>query len=90
MPLSQSLRVFGWIESQNFVIDYLFDDGKHDRLPAFAAELVDRKADVPLVRGTPAALAAKGATTCVPIVMVYVADPVGSGLVSRLRRSEGS
>jgi putative ABC transport system substrate-binding protein len=90
LPLSQPLRGLGWVEGRNFVFESRFDEGKRDRLPALAAELVDRNVDVLFIRGTPAARAAKGATVSVPIVMVYVADPVRSGLVSSLARPGGN
>jgi putative ABC transport system substrate-binding protein len=89
-PLSQALRALGWIEGRNFVFESRFDESKRDRLPALAAELVGRNVDVLFTRGTPAAQAARGATTSVPIVMVYVADPVRSGLVSTLARPGGN
>jgi putative ABC transport system substrate-binding protein len=90
LPLPQALRALGWVEGQNCVIEYLHDDGKRDRLPALAAELVGRNVDVLFTRGTPAAQAAKGATASVPTVMVFVADPVRSGLVSSLARPGGN
>ena len=89
-PLSQPLRAFGWVEGRNLVFESRFDEGKRDRLPALATELVDRNVDVLFTQGTPAARAAKGATASVPIVMVYVADPVRSGLVSSLARPGGN
>src|SRR5262245_52940365 len=90
LPLSQPLRALGWVEGRNLVFESRFDEGKRDRLPALAAELVDRNVDVLFAQGTPAARAAKGATASVPIVMVYVADPVRSGLINSLARPGGN
>jgi ABC transporter substrate binding protein len=87
-PLTQPLRALGWVEGQNLVFESRFEEGKRDRLPA--PELVDRNVDVLFTRGTPAARAAKGATTSIPVVMVFVADPVRSGLVSSLARPGGN
>ena len=85
-PLAAPLRALGWVEGQNFVFESRYDEGKRDRLSALAAELVDRKVRIIFARGTPAVQAAKGATTTIPIVMVFVADPVRSGLVMSLAR----
>ena len=82
-------REVGWIEGQNFVIDYRFADG-HDRLPALAAELVRLKPDVVLALATPATAAAKNATRTIPIVMIGVGDAVSSGFVASLARPGGN
>ena len=82
----QGLRERGYVEGQNFVIDYRSADGHDDRFPALAAELVRLKVDVIVTRGTPAALAAKNATASIPIVITGVGDPVGQGLVASLAR----
>ena len=78
----QGLREFGYVEGQSIAIEYRY--GKADQLPPLAAELVRLKLDVIVTGGTPAALAAKQATQTIPIVMLWVADPVGSGLVASL------
>jgi len=86
----EELRKRGWAEGQNIALEYRFDEGKRERIPTLAAELVDLKVSVIVAIGTPAALAAKGATATIPIVMVNVADPVRSGLVASLPRPGGN
>ena len=86
----QGLRDLGWIEGQNIAVEVRAADGKYDRLPELAAELVRLKVDVIFASSTPAALAAKHATTTIPIVIGRVADPVGSGLVTTLARPGGN
>jgi putative ABC transport system substrate-binding protein len=85
-PLAQPLAALGWVEGQNLVFERRYDEGKRDRLPALAADLVERNVSLILALGTPAARAAKGATATIPIVIIFVADPVGSGLVTSLAR----
>ncbi|MBI4241214.1 MAG: ABC transporter substrate-binding protein [Candidatus Rokubacteria bacterium] len=86
----QGLRQLGYVERQNIAMEYRWAEGKFDRLPALAAELVQLGVDVILASTTPAARAAKEATKTIPIVMVGVADPVGSGLVAGLARPGGN
>ncbi len=87
----QGLRELGWIEGQNLVIDYRFAEGRLDRLPDLAAELVRLKVDIIVAAvGTPAAAAAKNATKTIPIVMMAVGDPVGTGLIASLARPGGN
>src|SRR5712691_7146508 len=86
----EGMRALGYVEGQNLVLEYRGAVGHYERLPALAAELVQLKADVIVTQGTPAALAAKDATTTIPIVMVGVGDPVGSGLVASLARPGGN
>jgi putative ABC transport system substrate-binding protein len=86
----QELSKLGWIEGKNIAIEYRFAENKNDRLPEFAADLVRQKIDLIVVSGGPAAFAAKGATTTIPIVMVNLSDPVGQGLVASLARPEGN
>src|SRR6185503_9153585 len=87
----QELSKLGWIEGKNITIEYRFAENKGTvRLPEFAAELVRLKVDLILVADTPAALAAKRATTSIPIVMVSVGDPVSAGLVANLARPGGN
>ena len=86
----QALRDLGYIEGKTIVIEYRFAEGSFDRLPALAAELVQLKVDVIVAVVTQASLAAKVATSSIPIVMVAVSDPVGSGLVTSLRRPGGN
>ncbi len=87
--LFQRLHESGWIVGQNLAVERRYAEGKLDRLPAFAAELVQLKVSVLLALGTPAALAAKRATATIPIVM-FAADPVGTGLVASLGRPGGN
>jgi len=86
----QGLRALGYTEGQNLEITYRSSDGRDDRFPGLAGELVRLKMDVILTRGTPAALAAKSATRKIPVVMASSGDPVGSGLVASLRRPGGN
>jgi putative ABC transport system substrate-binding protein len=86
----QGLRELGWIEGQNITVDARFAEGRTDRLPALATELVRTKVDVIATFSTPAALAAKQATTAVPIVFGAVADPVGNKIVSSLAHPGGN
>jgi putative ABC transport system substrate-binding protein len=86
----EAMRALGYVEGQHFVMEYRAAEGQYERLPDLAAELVRLKVDVLLVTTTPAALAAKHATTTIPIVMTTVGDPVGSGLVASLARPGGN
>jgi len=87
----QRLRELGWVEGQNIVIDYRYAEGRVDRLPDLAAELVQLKVDLIVASaGTQAATAAKNATETIPIVMIYVRDPVGTGLIASLARPGGN
>jgi putative ABC transport system substrate-binding protein len=80
----------GYLEGQNIAFESRFAEGKIDRLPGLAAELVGLKVDVIVTSGTPASLAAKQATGTIPIVMAQLADPVGAGLVASLGRPGGN
>jgi putative ABC transport system substrate-binding protein len=84
--LLQALRDLGYVEGKNVVIERRFAEGKFDRLTRLAAELVELKVDVIVSVVTQASLAARDATTTIPIVMVYVSDPVGSGLIASFAR----
>src|SRR5438477_8302828 len=84
--LIRGLRELGYMEGKNIIIEERWADGKYERLPGLAAELVKMKVDVILAGGTPAVQAAQQATTTIPIVMVRTGDPVGSGFVQSLSR----
>ena len=86
----ESLHDLGYIERKNFVIEYRSADGRAERFADLATELVDLKVDLIVTRGTPATLAAKTATTTIPVVMAAVSEPFGSGLVVSLARPGGN
>jgi len=86
----EGLRELGYEEGRNIVIEYRWADGEYDRFSTLVAELIGAKVDVIVTAGTPAALAVKRATTTVPLVMVAVGDPVGTGLVPSLARPGGN
>ncbi len=86
----QRLRELGWVEGQNIVIDYRYAEGRVDRLPGLAAELVRLKADLIVSFGTQGVTAAKNATETIPIVMIAVRDPIGIGLIASLARPGGN
>jgi len=88
--LRQELSKLGWIEGKNIAIEYRFAEQKPERLPELAADLARLKVDLIVVSGTPPALAAKNATTAIPIVMTNGGDPVGLGLVASLARPGGN
>ena len=86
----QELRKLGWIEGKNIIIEYRYAEQKNERLPELAAELVRLKVDLVVASGGTSPLAAKRATTTIPIVMTSVSDPVGEGLVVSLARPGGN
>src|SRR5262245_21314834 len=89
-PFRQELAKLGWIEGKNIAIEYRFSEQKRERLPELAADLVRLNVDLIVTTGDPPVLAAKGATTTIPIVMADSADPVGSGLIASLARPGGN
>src|SRR6266581_5684557 len=86
----QGLRELGYVEGQNFVIEYRSADGRPERFPGLATELVRLKVDLIVTRGTPAVMAAEKATGSIPIVMATSADPTRFGIVSSLARPGGN
>jgi putative ABC transport system substrate-binding protein len=82
----QGLHELGYVEGKNIIIEYRYAEGKFDRLPALAAELVRLKVDLIVTTGPTVTRAAKEATTTVPIVMTTDTDPVGNGFVASLAR----
>jgi putative tryptophan/tyrosine transport system substrate-binding protein len=89
-PFRDGLREFGYEEGRNIAIEYRWAEGHYERFPALVAELIAQKVDVMVTAGTPATLAVKAATTSVPLVMVAVGDPVGTGIVASLGRPGGN
>src|SRR5262245_38801621 len=86
----QRLRELGWIEARTVAIEYRWGDGRSERFPELMAELVGLKVSVIVTGGTAAVIAAKRATSVIPIVFGSVADPVGTGLVASLARPGGN
>jgi putative ABC transport system substrate-binding protein len=86
----QRLRVLGWIEGRNLVIEYRWAEGSRDRAAVFASEFVRLKVDIIVTYAVPMVLAAKQETSTIPIVFAAAADPVGTGLVASLARPGGN
>jgi len=86
----QELSKLGWIEGKNITIEYRFAEQKNERVPELAADLVRLKVDLIVVTSPPPALAAKRATSTIPIVMANAGDPVAAGLVASLARPGGN
>jgi putative ABC transport system substrate-binding protein len=86
----QEISKLGWVEGKNVSIEYRFAEGKTDRLPELAAELVRLKVDLIVVSGRAPGLAARKATTTIPIVMMSFPDPVSAGMVASLARPGGN
>ncbi|HYW62929.1 MAG TPA: ABC transporter substrate-binding protein [Bradyrhizobium sp.] len=88
--LIRGLRDLGYVENQNYLLEYRSADGDAGRFPALADELVRLRVDVIVTRGTPSARAAKSATETIPIVMAAIGDPLGTGVVASLARPGGN
>jgi len=89
-PFREGLRERGYVEGRDLTIEYRWAEGAYERFPALIAELIALKLDIIVTAGTPAALAVKRTTTTVPLVMVAVGDPIGTGLVKSLARPGGN
>jgi len=88
--LRAGLRDFGYVEGKNIVIEYRWAEGKYERLPGLAAELVRLNVDVIVTQGTPGTRAAKSATTTIPIVMAISGDAIATGLIASLSQPGGN
>jgi putative ABC transport system substrate-binding protein len=88
--LRRGLRELGYVEGQNLLIEYRSADGRAERFPDLASELVRLKVDLIVTRGTPAVLAAKNATSKIPVVMAAIGEPLISGAVTGLARPGGN
>jgi putative ABC transport system substrate-binding protein len=86
----ERLRELGWIEGQNLIVERRWAEGRMERLPALMTEVIGRNVDVIFTGTTPAAIAAKNATSTIPIVVLGMGDPVRSGLVASLARPGGN
>jgi putative tryptophan/tyrosine transport system substrate-binding protein len=86
----EGMRERGYVEGRDYTVTNLLSEGRNERLPALAAELVQRKVDLIIAAGTPPASAAAKATSTIPVLFYYAGDPVGSGLVASLARPGGN
>ena len=89
-PFREGLRQLGYVEGKNIAIEWRYADGKDERLPELAAELVRLKVDVIVTHSTPAIRAVQGATKSIPIIMANVGDPITQGFVASLARPGGN
>src|SRR5262249_2390909 len=88
--LRLGLRAYGHIEGQNIAVEYRWAEGRYDRSPAMAADLVHRQVAVIVASATPSAVAAKGATSTIPIIFGIGGDPIKLGLVKSVAHPDGN
>ena len=86
----QRLSELGWVEGRNIAIEYRYAEGQNERLADIASELVRQKVDIIVTSATPPSMAAKNATSSIPIVFAAVGEPIGAGLVASLARPGGN
>ena len=89
-PIHEGMGEMGFVEGQNMRWERRWAEGHYDRLPTLAADLVSRNVDLIITDGTPSVVAAKNATSAIPIVFMFVGDPLGIGLVASLARPGGN
>ena len=89
-PFRDGLRERGYIEGKNIIVEYRWAEGKYERFPALIGELLGAKVALIVTAGTPASLAVKKATPSIPLVMIAVGDPVGTGLIASLHHPGGN
>ena len=89
-PFREGLRDLGYVEGKNIVIEWRWAEGKYERFPTLIAELIAMNVDLIVTAGTPATIALKKATTTLPLVMIAVGDPVGTGLIASLAHPGGN
>jgi len=89
-PFREGLRSHGYVENKNIVIEWRWAEGKYERFPTLIAELIGLKVELIVTAGTPASLAVQKATTSIPLVMIAVGDPVGTGLIKSLAHPGGN
>ena len=89
-PFRDGLRELGYVEGKNILIEYRWAEGKYERFPELIGELIHLKVEIIVTAGTPASLAVKKATTSIPLVMIAVGDPVGTGLIASLAHPGGN
>ncbi len=89
-PFREGLRDLGYVEGKNILIEWRWAEGKYERFPGLIRELIGSKVDVLVTAGTPASLAVKKAASSIPLVMIAVGDPIGTGLIASLAHPGGN
>jgi len=89
-PFREGLRDLGYVEGKNILIEYRWAEGKYERFPTLIGELIAQKAELIVTAGTPASLAVKKAAPSIPLVMIAVGDPIGTGLIESLAQPGGN